>query len=291
MRLVVRLLQRLALWRGLPPHTYPVAVVVASPITRFPHDLTGRRILFATDDWLAGADLMGLSKRWVRRVMAANAREADAVLGVAPVLLEQLRSLGAEGSAAEVLPNGAPPPGRPPHGSEAVAILIGQLNERLDLACLEAVVEHGVRLRVVGPRVDRDPEFGRRLKSLLGRPGVEWLGRVHPEEVAGELAAVRVGLTPYIINSFNQASFPLKTLDYLAAGLPVVSTALDASRWLASDHIRIADGPEAFARHVVDCIAEPPSPVEVQARQRLAVEHGWPQRAAQVLRLAGVARV
>jgi teichuronic acid biosynthesis glycosyltransferase TuaH len=171
-----------------------------------------------------------------------------------------------------------------------VAILVGHLNERLDLASLEAVVEAGVRLRVLGPRVDRDPKFGKRLKTLLGRSGVEWVGRiVPPEQVARELSSARVGLTPYLINSFNQASFPLKTFDYLAAGLPVVSTAIDASRWLATKHIRIADGPDEFARLVLDCIADPPSPVEVQDRQRLVREHGWPQRAAQMLRLAGVA--
>lgn len=287
-RLATRLLQWWTLRRGFPAGFLPAAVVVASPVTRFPRSLGGRRILYATDDWLAGAGLMGLSARWVRRVMSANAREADALAAVAPVLLRQLCSLGVEGVPAEVLPNGAPPPGVPPHGSEPVAILVGHLNERLDLACLEAVLDAGVRLRVVGPRVDRDPGFGRRLATLLGRSGVEWVGRVPPEQVARDLSAVRVGLTPYLTTPFNQASFPLKTFDYLAAGLPVVSTDIDASHWLATEHIHIADGPEAFARLVVACIAEPPSSLEVKERQRLVGKHGWPQRAAQLLRLAGI---
>lgn len=197
-RLPTRLLQRIALKRALPAGIEPAAVVVANPVTRFPRYLSGRRILFATDDWLAGAGLMGLSRRWVLRVMSANAREADAVAAVAPVLLQQLRSIGAKGVPAEMLPNGAPLPGVPAHGSEPVAILIGQLNERLDLACLEAVVHSGVRLRLVGPRVDRDPDYGKRLEALLDHPGVEWLGRVSPEQVAIELQSVRVGLTPYV---------------------------------------------------------------------------------------------
>ncbi len=288
-RLVTRLLQWWTLRRGLPAGLVPAAVVIANPVTRFPHHLGGRRILFATDDWLAGAGLMGLSPRWVRRVVSANAREADAVAAVAPVLLQQLLSFAAEGVTAEVLPNGAPPPGAPPHGSEAVAILVGHLNERLDLACLNAVVDAGIRLRILGPRADRDPEFGRRLETLLGHPGVEWLGQLNPDQVVHHLAAVRVGLTPYLINAFNQASFPLKTLDYIAAGLPVVSTDLDASRWLGSEHIRIADGPEAFARLVLECVAEPPSQADAKDLQRLAGEHGWPKRAIQLLRLAGFA--
>ncbi len=287
-RLPTRLLQRIALKRALPAGIEPAAVVVANPVTRFPRYLSGRRILFATDDWLAGAGLMGLSRRWVLRVMSANAREADAVAAVAPVLLQQLRSIGAKGVPAEMLPNGAPLPGVPAHGSEPVAILIGQLNERLDLACLEAVVHSGVRLRLVGPRVDRDPDYGKRLEALLDHPGVEWLGRVSPEQVAIELQSVRVGLTPYVTTAFNQASFPLKTLDYLAAGLPVVSTSLDSSRWLATEHIRIANGPEDFARRVKEIIAEPAAASDVAGRQQLARAHGWDKRAAQMLQLAGL---
>lgn len=284
-RLMTRLLQWWTLRRGLPTGFLPAAVVVANPVTRFPRSLRGKRILFATDDWLAGTGLMGLSPSWVRRVMSANARDADAVVAVAPVILNQLRSLGAQGVPAQVLPNGAPPPGTPPHGSEPVAILIGQLNERIDLSCLEAVLDAGVRLRLVGPRADRDPQFRRSLDALLGCPGVEWLGRLPVDQVARELAAVRVGLTPYLITAFNQASFPLKTLDYLSAGLPVVSTDLDASRWLATEHVRIADNPRAFARLVVEGIAEPSSSEMAQVRQMLAKEHGWPQRAAHMLRL------
>jgi teichuronic acid biosynthesis glycosyltransferase TuaH len=231
---------------------------------------------------------MGISQSWVRRGLATNAREADAVAAVAPVLLDQLRSLGAQGVPAEVLPNGALPPGAIPHGSEAMAILVGQLNERLDLASLEAVVNAGVKLRIVGPRLDRDPVFRKRLDRLLGQHEVEWIGRVPLEQVAHELAAARVGLTPYLINPFNQASFPLKTLDYLAAGLPVVSTDIDASRWLATDHIRIADGPKEFARLVIECIQAPPSTADIQSRQQVAMDNGWMQRATQMLRLAGI---
>ena len=285
-RLATRLVQWQTLKRGLPAGLAPAAVVVASPVARFPRSVGGRRILYVTDDWLAGAGLMGLSSRWVRRVMSANAGAADAVVAVAPVLLDLLSSLGAERVPAEVLPNGAPPPGALPHSSEPVAVLVGQLNERLDLECLEAVVNAGILLRVIGPRADRDLVYGRRLDALLKHPGVEWLGRLPPEQVARELEGVRVGLTPYRNTAFNQSSFPLKTLDYLAAGLPVVSTDLGASRWLATEHIRIADGPVAFARYVAKCIVETPSREQAMDRQRLASQHGWPQRAKQLLRLA-----
>jgi teichuronic acid biosynthesis glycosyltransferase TuaH len=220
--------------------------------------------------------------------MKANALEANAIAAVSPALIEQLHSLGAEGLPAELLPNGAPPPGPPPHGSEAEACLVGLLNERLDLACLEAVVDAGVKLRVVGPRVERDKTFGRRLGKLLAHPGVAWTPTIVPPiQVRQFLAQARVGLTPYATNAFNQASFPLKTFDYLAAGLPVVSTDIFASRWLGSEHIRIAANPHLFARLVKEAVLNPPSEAEAMSRQQLALDHGWSQRAAQMLRLAG----
>ena len=49
------------------------------------------------------------------------------------------------------------------------------------------------------------------------------------------LAAIDVGITPYQNSPFNYALFPIKTLEYLSAGLLVVSTDLPGSRWLRDD--------------------------------------------------------
>jgi teichuronic acid biosynthesis glycosyltransferase TuaH len=52
-----------------------------------------------------------------------------------------------------------------------------------------------------------------------------------------------VGITPYTGSPFNLASFPLKTLEYLSAGRPVVSTDLPGSRWLLDDLFRADQAP------------------------------------------------
>ena len=56
-----------------------------------------------------------------------------------------------------------------------------------------------------------------------------------------------VGLVPYGMSEFNRWSFPMKALEYLSAGLPVVSTSLPAMQWLDTPFIALADTPEAFA--------------------------------------------
>ncbi len=83
-----------------------------------------------------------------------------------------------------------------------------------------------------------------------------WVGRRAFEELPAYLRLMNVGLTPYTDTPFNRASFPLKTLEYLAAGLPVVSTDLPATRWLNTDLVRIADSQSDFVSAVLDATIE-----------------------------------
>ena len=62
---------------------------------------------------------------------------------------------------------------------------------------------------------------------------------------------------PYRDTPFNRGSFPLKTLEYLAAGRAVVATDLPAIRWLNTDLISVATTPAAFADHVARLASEP----------------------------------
>ena len=270
----------------------PSVVVVANPVTRFPRGVGGTRVLFITDDWIAGAGLMGYSSRWLTGMLRDNLRSADAVAAVTPALLETMVALtpGVDG-LSEVIPNGAPVvPRCEGVAREAVAGVVGQLNERLDLGVLEAVEAAGVPLRLIGPRTEHDPEFARRLDALIARPGVEWVGAVPAADLPARLAALGVGLTPYADSEFNRASFPLKTLEYLAAGLPVVSTDLPASRWLGTEQMTIAaDAAEFVAatqerlRAVRDGLD---TRADAEARIAFAASHGWDRRAAQIIALA-----
>ncbi len=271
--------------------TSPRAVVLSHPLTRFARRGSAPRVLYLTDDWVAGAGLMGLDAAAVRRTLADNARRSDVVAAVTAPLIDGIRALGAAGPA-EVIPNGAPV--LAPHRAvrHAVAGVVGQLNERLDLALLEAVVAAGVGLRLIGPRADRDPGFGRRLDALIAHERVEWTGALGAEALRAQLAVIAVGLTPYADSPFNRASFPLKTLEYLAAGVPVVSSDLAASRWIDSAHVTVADTPAAFVRAVRDAVGRTPveEPSAEAARIALAYAHRWEARADDFLRLIDSAR-
>jgi teichuronic acid biosynthesis glycosyltransferase TuaH len=267
------------------------AVVVTSPEPILPGWRGTTRVYYATDDFVAGADLLGFTPDYARRSLAANLAAADRVLAVSETLAETLRR---GGKPVVLVPNGCSPedyavPDLPVAPDVVlpppIAGVVGQLNERLDLDLLEAVADAGDSLLLVGPRYEQRPETRRRLDALIARPTVQWVGRQPFERLPELLASMDVGLTPYADTAFNRASFPLKTLEYLAAGRAVVSTDLPSARWLATDHVDLAPDAEKFALMVHARLAEPRTPETTAARRAFAARHSWDARAEQLLGL------
>jgi teichuronic acid biosynthesis glycosyltransferase TuaH len=159
--------------------------------------------------------------------------------------------------------------------------MVGRLSPRVDLDALDAVAATGRSLLLVGPR---DPGLPlSRFSRLLLRPNVHWTGPVPAEHVLAYLAASRVGLTPYVTTPFNVASFPLKTLEYLGAGLSAVVSDLPAHRWLDTPMVRVAGTPDRFAREVVGALDEADDGDRRQERRDFARQHTWDVRARAVL--------
>jgi teichuronic acid biosynthesis glycosyltransferase TuaH len=244
-----------------------------------------RRVYFVKDDFAAGAELLGVRRDRLVRQEAESLARADAVATVSPVIRDRLAGLG---HRAELVPNGCNPAlgeavdDSPPADDvplpPPIAGFVGYVNDRIDLALLEAVADRGVSLLLVGlrsPRYQTD-----RFTALAGRPNVCWVGPRPYAELPRYLRLVDVGLTPYADTAFNRASFPLKTLEYLAAGRPVVSTPLPANDWLATDLVEVAQGPAAFADRVVSLLGTERSDDDVARRRAFARLHSWDARAA-----------
>lgn len=263
-----------------------LATVVASPRAGFPRSVSGKKVLYVTDDWLEGASLMNLDRNRVEQALVRNLTECDIAFGVSTGVVDMLLALPAE-ARVEVLANGCDDFGamRFEDTGSPTAGLVGQLNERLDLDALEAVAGSGATMVVIGPRTDRDPDVGARLDDLLAASNVTWLGPLPHEQLKHHLARMTVGLTPYRDTAFNRASFPLKTLEYLAAGLPVVSTDLPAVRWLDTPFIHVSGTAEGFASQVAKVIRQIPDPTQRTQRSDFARAHTWGARATQFMRL------
>jgi len=271
------------------------AVIVAGQAVPFGACGERLKVLYATDDFVAGAALMGLSERQLRRGQRRHAQQTDIVVAASPVLVDKWRALG---RSPVLIPNGcdakffagtdecAPAPDI--DLPAPIAGFIGYMSERIDLALLEAVAQRGCSLLLVGPR---QPTFDLdRMDSLLALPNVRWVGPKPFQQLPSYLRAIHVGLTPYADTAFNRASFPLKTLEYLASGRAAVATDLPAVRWLDTDLVAVASDPDAFGQAVVTALAQPRTPALAARRRQFASRHSWDARAvtfAKVLGLSG----
>ena len=258
----------------------PLAVVT----TRL-EDVLGRwgndvpDVLYGTDDYVSGAELMKLSVGWLQAQEKRALARADVVIAISDQLADRWTGLGA---APLVIPNGcyeaADHGGVLPSAAQSLARpvvgLVGQLSDRIDLDIVDAIVDAGFSLLIVGPKDPRwEPE---RFAALIARPGVHFAGPVPAEEVPSYLAAMDVGITPYRDTPFNRASFPLKTLEYLSAGRPVVSTGLRSAQWLKADLatreletddeqiLALADDTASFVGAVRSLAGGPGDPVDAQ---------------------------
>jgi teichuronic acid biosynthesis glycosyltransferase TuaH len=269
------------------------AVVIACPDVLFDECGEQLRVVYATDDFVAGAALMGVGVAQVRRNERRLAEQADLVVGVSQSLVDHWSALG---RSAVLVANGcddslfaatdeAPVPDDVDLPGP-IAGFIGHLSDRIDLALLEAVAATGRSLLLVGPR---QPTFEiGRMERLLALPNVRWVGPKPFEALPSYMRVIDVGLTPYAGSDFNRASFPLKTLEYLAGGRGVVATDLPAVQWLASPLITTAAGPDDYAAAVLRALDEPRTPALVAARRALASRHGWAARTAEFAAALGI---
>lgn len=257
----------------------PAAVIAATvePVLDSIGDLPGLRIFLATDDSVAGASLWGMSARYLHRAREANLGKADVTIAVSRPLADLLTR---EGRPVEVWPNGADlrrfahprdaAPAADIHLTQPIAGVVGQFNERLDLALLHAVQRRGISLLLVGPRYFAKARNDELFAELVDSPGVQWVDRVPPDALPPYLAAMRVGLTPYADTAFNRRSFPLKTLEYLSAGKPVVTSAVPPLGGLDERFVRAARSPGEFADLVVAAVSADPAPEPDRVRATLA---------------------
>jgi glycosyltransferase involved in cell wall biosynthesis len=124
-----------------------------------------------------------------------------------------------------------------------VAGYVGVIDERLDL---DLVVDLAGRLpdwtvRLVGPVAKIDP-------AMLPRAGnLEYPGMVAYDDLPSVMAGFDVALMPFALNEATRSISPTKTLEYLAAGLPVVSTRVADVVGDYADVVALADDGRSFA--------------------------------------------
>ena len=106
---------------------------------------------------------------------------------------------------------------------------------------------------MVGPIVKIDPD------SVPRRPNLHWLGQQSYELLPRLIEGWSVGLLPFALNESTRFISPTKTLEYMAAGKPVVSTAIKDVATLYGDVVRIARSADEFIAACAAALEETPA--------------------------------
>ena len=219
----------------------------------------------------------------LRTAQKATLEAADVVFAGGRSLFWSLR---AERPDAHLLPSGVEPEhyavDRPPRPDEQrpVAGYVGVIDERIDLD-LVAELAYSLpdwEIRMVGPVLKIDPEL------LPQAPNITYPGPKRYEELPRVMAEFDVALMPFALNEATRSISPTKTLECLAAGLPVVSTRV---RDVVADYgtvVRLGDDGFDFADA---CRAELRSDGEDRRRkvEPLLRLHHWDAIAARMAAL------
>lgn len=160
----------------------------------------------------------------------------------------------------------------------------GVIDERMNTGLVGAIASarpdwHFV---MIGPVVKIDPA------DLPQLPNVHWLGGRSYPELPAYMAGWDVGFMPFALNESTRFISPTKTPEFLAAGLPVVSTPItDVVRdWGPKAEggpglVEIAEDPAAFAAALQQVLQQPRAPWLKQVDRRLA-QISWDQTWAEM---------
>ncbi|MGO4377928.1 NAD(P)-binding protein [Pseudoduganella sp. RAF19] len=149
----------------------------------------------------------------------------------------------------------------------------GVIDERFDPALLQALADAHPewQLVMVGPIVKIDPA------QLPQRANIHYLGQQSYADLPRFLAGWDVCLMPFALNEATRFISPTKVLEYMAAELPIVSTAITDVVKPYGDIVAIGHTPEEFIRACEIALAQTPQQREHMAEQmrRIVASTSW----------------
>jgi UDP-galactopyranose mutase len=149
----------------------------------------------------------------------------------------------------------------------------GVIDERVDISMVAAIADAHPEWQIVmvGPVVKIAPE------SLPQRPNIHWLGQQSYEDLPQLMAGWDVCLLPFALNDATRFISPTKTLEYMAAGRPSVSTRIRDVAEPYGHVVAIADSPAEFIAACEELLAATPEQQIARAiqMQRIVAQTSW----------------
>lgn len=150
------------------------------------------------------------------------------------------------------------------------------------------LIAEWIDLDLIGSMARRRPDWsflliGRAtvdVAPLQGLPNVRWIGPRPYADLPSYCRAIDVGIIPFRLNDLTLRANPLKLREYLAAGLPVVSTPLPEVRRYEG-LVRLGEGRDGFLS-AIDASLRDRSAAARRARIEAMMAEGWEARVEQI---------
>ena len=146
----------------------------------------------------------------------------------------------------------------------------GEIDERMDLDLLAYLAKNrpGWNIVLIGPVVKITPD------SLPQASNLHYLDMKTYDQLLAYLAYFDVALIPFLLNETTRFLSPTRTLEYMAAHKPIVSTPIKDVIDLYGNVVRVATYPEDFIRHVEAALSEDVG-WRLPAENKLLAENTW----------------
>jgi glycosyltransferase involved in cell wall biosynthesis len=191
------------------------------------------------------------SRRWVLKHETELLRKADVVFVTAKNLLTKCRAIN---SNVYLATNGVPSSFFQIHHRVPLDIaaikppivgFVGTFADWLDLDLLFSVASKNSDLSFlfIGPICSRNPK----LAAFKALKNVFFLEQKRHDEIPEYINQLNVGLIPFKVNRLTQSVNPVKLFEYLALGVPVVSTPLNEVLEF-SDIVYVAENDDFFEK-------------------------------------------
>lgn len=156
---------------------------------------------------------------------------------------------------------------------------LGTADDRLNVDIIEHCVKTmpDVVFQFIGEI--KEPAILQRLSEFTTgtSPNVVFTPPHQPADLPAVLAGLSAAMIPFACNAHTYTIYPLKINEYLAGGLPVVSTPFSILDDFAGI-VDLADTPEAFAAALRHALTDQ-APERIQARVDMAQANSWAHRA------------
>jgi len=238
----------------------------------------------AIDDWLNHPEIRD-SRGRIAEGYSRILERADVVVTNAEVMQSRLKDRGAR--EAHLVRNGVrsewleQPPWVPPSGPVVLGYA-GKLAKRIDVKTLCGIAEkHPLwRIELAGPVLD-----AAWVAPLRKFGNVLWLGDRPHDELPELFRRWHVGLIPHNVGKLENGGHPIKLYEYLAIGIPVVTTPIGGVDVLGPIPF-IAQSGAPFVKAVEEALAPQQATADAVSRRRAAVrEWTWKRAADQLVDL------